>query len=68
MSVGCITPPLTRAQIMAMILSADGAGSGLDADTVRGREPHNDARFLFAPPFTAPPTYGDTLAQYLFGR
>lgn len=34
-----ISPLLTGAQIIARIGAADGTGSGLDADTIRGEGP-----------------------------
>lgn len=60
--------PLNGAQILARLAPVDGAGSGLDADLVRGRALPTDLfRFDLAPAFTPPPFGNESVAQSLFG-
>jgi hypothetical protein len=64
----CTPAPLTGPGILARLAPVDGTGSGLDADTVRGRAPLTDVfRFDVAPAFIPPPLYAETQGVYLFG-
>ena len=66
--------PLTPAQLLARLAIASGPGSTttVNADLLRGREYPGYIMptfpVYFAPPFMTPPTYGDVLSQYTFGR
>ncbi len=61
--------PLTGPEIIARIARAGGgAGSGFDADTIRGRALPTDVfRFDLAPQFLSPPMYLETVTLALFG-
>lgn len=75
--LGASAPPQTAKQILAAVISLDGVGSGLDADTVRGQHvvaaplPGQGAPCC-APipqPGTLYPVHkGRTLASNYFGR
>lgn len=54
--------------ILLALLAADGEGSGLDADKLRGRDGVTPYfRLSFAPLFTPPPSLAETVGQALFG-
>lgn len=60
--------PLTGRQILARIGPLDGTGSGLDADTVRGRAVVADPfRFDISPNFVGPFFGAEIPAAYVFG-
>lgn len=68
---GSATPvpdSLPPAAIIARVKTVAGVGSGLDADTVRGRAPQSEfIRFDFLVPFARPPGLVPVLARFQFG-
>lgn len=68
MSASDFYAPVSPGEALAKIKRVDGVGSGLDADTVRGRAGPTDVfRFDVAPAFTPPPLYAETQTLSLFG-
>jgi hypothetical protein len=60
--------PVSPGEVLAKLKTVDGTGSGLDADTVRGRQiPSGLYRYDFQPMFTPPPPYSDVALATLFG-
>lgn len=68
MSASDFYGPVSPGEILAKIKQVDGAGSGLDADTVRGRQiPSGLYRMDFAPMFVPFPSYAEVAFTALLG-